>query len=483
MATGRELALYNMVKASGESFLRDWEAVEFLGKGSFGAVYRAVKKAGESELQSAVKISEVDSAIEEKYRAEITALARMANQSHVVRIEDVAEIMVHDHGFDRKFFAIRMELLESLPPQGLTESEVIKLGIQLSEVLDYCHSLMPQILHCDIKPDNILVSSEGIYKLSDFSEVRMMERSHVSKSGGHGTPFFMSPEMSNSTGYDARSDLYSLGVTMYALLNNGYPPFYDGVEINAMNAVNRRLSGERLPVIKGVSSGMMAIVRKLCAMQPDDRYQSARELHKALVDLESGEAERMNEKTHGGYSGSAGGKTGDIPYKARVLSNGTVSIVHGDSGLINGGLNIPPVIKISGKKYKVSSIGNEAFRVCIHLTDIVIPDSVTSIGENAFSCCNSLASIAIPNGVHSIGNSAFMLCNTLESVTIPNSVRSIGDWAFNGCKSLLSVTIPGSVTSIGNGAFDSYYLKEIRGKSGSEAERYAKQNGLRFTAI
>ncbi|MBQ4143298.1 MAG: leucine-rich repeat domain-containing protein, partial [Thermoguttaceae bacterium] len=110
-------------------------------------------------------------------------------------------------------------------------------------------------------------------------------------------------------------------------------------------------------------------------------------------------------------------------------------------------------------------------------------------------------SVTIPNSVTSIGHSAFYWCKSLTSVTIPDSVTSIGDHAFYGCRSLTSVTILNSVTSIGDGAFsDSIFVgwreggngdvqPDIRriglviyGEVGSEAERYAKKEGIKFQA-
>ena len=101
----------------------------------------------------------------------------------------------------------------------------------------------------------------------------------------------------------------------------------------------------------------------------------------------------------------------------------------------------------------VKSIGKEAFRNCIALTDITIPDSVTKIGDWAFEDCDRLKSITIPSNVTSIGDGAFFCCESLINVTIPDSVTSVGDQAFDGCTGLTSVTIPDTVTSIGTSAF------------------------------
>lgn len=107
--------------------------------------------------------------------------------------------------------------------------------------------------------------------------------------------------------------------------------------------------------------------------------------------------------------------------------------------------------KIEGKP--VTTIGDEAFRECISLTGITIPDSVTSIGYNAFVYCISLTSVIIPDSVTSIGRYAFNNCRSLTSIIIPDSVTSIGDWAFHRCTKLNNIVIPDGISSIGTGTF------------------------------
>ncbi|MBR2875849.1 MAG: leucine-rich repeat domain-containing protein, partial [Clostridia bacterium] len=121
------------------------------------------------------------------------------------------------------------------------------------------------------------------------------------------------------------------------------------------------------------------------------------------------------------------------------------------------------------------------------VTELTIPESVTEIKGYVFWGCDSLTSVTIPDSVTSIGNSAFEGCSSLTSITIPDGVTSIGWYAFDECTSLKSVTIPDNVTSIGDYAFG-YYEDEcckiegftIHGAQGSEAERYASENGFEF---
>ena len=100
----------------------------------------------------------------------------------------------------------------------------------------------------------------------------------------------------------------------------------------------------------------------------------------------------------------------------------------------------------------VTSIGDRAFYNCKSLTPIHIPASVTSIGEYAFECCENLTSIHIPDSVTSLGYGAFDHCN-LTSIHISDSVTCIGDYTFYHCENLTFIHIPDSVTSIGDRAF------------------------------
>ena len=122
----------------------------------------------------------------------------------------------------------------------------------------------------------------------------------------------------------------------------------------------------------------------------------------------------------------------------------------------SGNVVIPEEVSYMNKTRKVTSIGNQAFVNCPHLTSITLPNSVKSIGEKAFSgFC--LKTITLPNSVTTIGNYAFEHCLNLTSITLSNSLTSIGDHAFEYCKHLTSITLPNSLKSIGDMAFISCY--------------------------
>ena len=159
----------------------------------------------------------------------------------------------------------------------------------------------------------------------------------------------------------------------------------------------------------------------------------------------------------------------DLPASVKSIGNGAF---HGCESLTS--VTIPN---------SVTSIGKFQFWNCKSLTSITIPNSVTSIGLGAFENCESLTSVIIPNSVIRIGDSAFDQCKSLTSITIPNSVTSIETAAFYGCKSLTSITIPNSVTSIGNDAFNGCDVVTIKCNSGTAAEKYAKDNGIKYELL
>ncbi len=137
------------------------------------------------------------------------------------------------------------------------------------------------------------------------------------------------------------------------------------------------------------------------------------------------------------------GEEAEVTYKERENAD----IIY------SGDIVIPREFSYLGNRYRVTSIGRNAFDQCEHLTSITLPHSLTIINEQAFEDCYSLTSITIPEGVVTIGKRAFEKCRSLVSAIIPNSVTSIGGGAFCDCSSLTSVTIGNSVTSIGGGAF------------------------------
>ena len=132
----------------------------------------------------------------------------------------------------------------------------------------------------------------------------------------------------------------------------------------------------------------------------------------------------------------------------------------------------------------VTDIGAEAFLGCSSLTEINLPDSVLHIGNEAFRDCSSLKKVKLPACLRTVREGLFSGCVSLERITLPEGLRKIGRSAFSGCTGLKSIVIPETVWKFGEDVFSGCGPElSIRGKKGSEAERFAAENGIAFEAI
>lgn len=286
-----------------------------LGKGSFGVVYKAVRRDHGVESYAAIKVvsiptdpSEVDSlrsegldmnatrtylqGIVNDFVSEIQLMESLKGVQNIVSVEDYKVVeKTGEIGWD---IYIRMELLTSfnayICDKKLTEKDVIKLGCDICTALEICAK--KNIIHRDIKPENIFINDFGDFKLGDFGIARKLEN----MTGGlsqKGTFNYMAPEVANSSEYDARVDTYSLGIVLYRLLNGNRLPFLDTEKqlLNPnerRNAVDRRLRGEKLPAPCDASPAMADLILRACAYDPNMRFASATEMKQALMNAANG---------------------------------------------------------------------------------------------------------------------------------------------------------------------------------------------------
>ena len=288
----------------------EWKLVEKIGEGSFGKVYKAKRTERGRSFYSAIKIisipgskGELDSvrsemnneqSTREYFRnlvedcvQEIYTMEHFCGNSHVVSFEDFKVVEYLDEiGWD---ISIRMEYLTSFMDyctgKELTEKEVIKLGCDLAMALIYCRKL--NIIHRDVKPENIFVSRFGDFKLGDFGIAR--EQAHtMSNMSKKGTYSYMAPEIYKGEKYDSSIDIYSLGIVLYKLMNQNRLPFLslDKQLITYRDketALARRMAGEKMPVPVNASAAFSHIILKACAYEPGKRYRKPEDM---LRDLE-----------------------------------------------------------------------------------------------------------------------------------------------------------------------------------------------------
>ncbi len=156
----------------------------------------------------------------------------------------------------------------------LLETDVLKWAIQLSDALQYLHTRQPPIIFRDMKPSNVMVTNTGLVKLIDFGIARTYKAGKKRDTVAMGSENYAAPEQWGKGQTDARSDVYALGATMYHLLANMAPtPAF--------------LPSEPLPLGNyngALSKRTITIIEKAMGRDREDRFQSAVEMRKALVD-------------------------------------------------------------------------------------------------------------------------------------------------------------------------------------------------------
>ncbi len=294
-----------------------WTVKRIIGEGSFGAVYEAESEKFGNRSSCAVKLISFKNAemlqgvkdgetlsseeleqlkIEEarKNVREAVLMEKLQGRDHIVTIYDY-DIFPGETTTD---VIIRMELLTNLNDymkQHTTDSEsdlkktVIKMGIDIGKALEDCEE--EKIVHRDIKPDNIFVNKNRTFKLGDFGLSRKMNKSaSFSLRKSAGTPLYMAPETFGwGSKTDYLSDMYSLGIVMYQLLNDGNIPFVSDMRdfIEVDNAIGRRLDREKILPPKYEHGELWKVLQKACEFEKKDRYQEAREFRKALEKLKN----------------------------------------------------------------------------------------------------------------------------------------------------------------------------------------------------
>ena len=215
---------------------------------------------------------------------EYSLMRKMKGCANIVDCDDVRFVQ-HEDGLGWNVY-IKMELLTPLAdalPQDVPEETVIHIAADLCRALELCRRY--DIIHRDIKPQNIFVSQFQDYKLGDFGIAKTVEKT----CGGTkiGTYKYMAPEVYKSQPYGAAADQYSLGMVLYWLLNERRLPFLPlpPARMTASleeQARQRRFSGEPLPAPAHGSPELQAIVLRACAYDPKDRFASAADMLAAL---------------------------------------------------------------------------------------------------------------------------------------------------------------------------------------------------------
>ena len=257
-------------------FLADrYEIIEQIGTGGMSDVYKA--KCHKLNRYVAIKVMKSefseDKTFVSKFRAEAQSVAGFTHPN-VVNVYDV--------GDENGIYYIVMELVEGITLKKYIEKrgklpfkEAVSIAIQVANGLDAAHK--HRIVHRDIKPQNIIISKEGKVKVTDFGIAKVASSSTINSSSTMGSVHYISPEQARGGYSDERSDIYSLGITIFEMLTGTVP--FDG---DSTVAVAVQHIQDEIPAPSTVAADIPVsidkIVLKCTQKKPDRRYQSAAEL-------------------------------------------------------------------------------------------------------------------------------------------------------------------------------------------------------------
>lgn len=258
----------------------NYQLMELLGEGGMGSVFKAVDR--NLNRRVALKILKRECSANAEERAKLEQEARVTasiNHPHVVKVFSFGE----DHGQ----FYLAMELVEKgsldnlMGIQGrVAEAQALEVGIQIAEGLEA--ALERDLIHRDIKPGNILFSDPHTAKLVDFGLAIVMDEAAQARGEIWGTPYYIAPEKLDNLPEDFRSDMYSLGGTLFHALS-GRPPYEAE---NASMVALKQLKSQPISLqafAPDVSSETAYVINRMLAKNPDDRYGTYRELIEHLT--------------------------------------------------------------------------------------------------------------------------------------------------------------------------------------------------------
>lgn len=274
----------------GTVMFKDWQILEEVGQGANAVVCKAKKP--EHEAIVALKLFLFDRDVDSHATREF-----FRESDFLVQVEHKNIVKIHSGGEHFGIPYLEMEFVDGINMaqyleryEHMDQYEALSVGSFVALALDHVWS-NHLMVHRDIKPQNIMLDNDGRVKVCDFGMVTAHEMAGVDLDAIEGTPYYLSPESISdreNTYQDNRSDIYSLGTTMYHLIA-GAPPFdYDTV-VKVITARAEEDAPDIREVNPDVHEWVSAVLQTMMARDPDDRYVTAYECLQDMLRVKKGE--------------------------------------------------------------------------------------------------------------------------------------------------------------------------------------------------
>jgi serine/threonine protein kinase len=259
-----------------------YQIVTELGRGSMGVVYKGFDPViGRTVAIKTMLIEGLSAAEFQEYKARFQ---REAQAAGILAHPNI--VTVYDFGEDSGVLYLAMEYLEGKSLQELVEKQnilpvetILPIFEQVCSALDHAHR--SNIIHRDIKPANIMILNSGLVKVTDFGIAKIMSMGMTQAGQILGTPNYMSPEQVKGRTVDGRSDVFALGVILYELVTGEKP--FGGQNITTV--IYKIINENPIPpreLDSTIHPGLSFVISKALAKNPDERFQTCRELAEAL---------------------------------------------------------------------------------------------------------------------------------------------------------------------------------------------------------
>ena len=338
-----------------------YEIVGELGRGAMGIVYKAVDPViGRTVAVKTIRLSEEGTGLK---RPEL--LARFQTEARAAGLLTHPNIVVvFDAGEEDGLYYITMELVEGKSLQALLDGghsfplpRTLRILDQTCSALQFAHER--NVVHRDIKPANLMLTADDTVKITDFGTAKILQfgstqqTSHVM-----GTPSYMSPEQVKGRAVDGRSDIFSLGVMLYEMVTGEKP--FPGQNITTV--IYKIVNEDPVPprqIDPSIHPGISSVLMKALAKEPEQRYQSCREM---LEDLRNYRAQGL-----AGNPNSTMVMGGGSP--AATVASGNA----GGHGLAGRGLSEDDPTVVATARFLSGRAASPGQTPIVHRTGTIVP--------------------------------------------------------------------------------------------------------------